>query len=79
MINVSIWNLKDNIQNEVRLWESNSLEFRVVRKFENKIMATSKSTTHNYKYGSVVAPSLPQPTSLTPQKLEKKKRKRDLL
>ena len=33
---------------------------------ENKIMATSKHTTHNYKDGSVVVPSLPQPIRLTP-------------
>ena len=39
-------------------------------KVESKIMVTRKSTPHNYKYGSVVSPSLPQPTSLTPQKLE---------
>ena len=33
-------------------------------------MATRKPTTHNYKYGSVATPRLPQPTRLTPQKLE---------
>jgi len=44
--------------------------FRVARKVESKIMATIKSTTHNYKDGSVVAPSLPQHTRITPQKLE---------
>ena len=37
-----------------------------------KIMATRKSTNHNYKNGSVVSPSLPQPTTLTPQQLEEK-------
>jgi len=46
--------------------------FRVVRKVESKIMATRKYTTYNYKYGSVVSPSLPQPTRLTPQQLEVK-------
>ena len=35
-------------------------------------MATRKYTTYNYKYGSVVSPSLPQPTRLTPQQLEVK-------
>ena len=35
-------------------------------------MALRKPTTHNYKYGSVVAPSLPQPTTLTPQQFEEK-------
>jgi len=67
-IDVFLGNLKDNIQYEVHLWEPDSLEkaFRLARKFESKIMATRKPTTHNYKYGSVVAPSFPQPTSLTP-------------
>ena len=69
-----IGTLKDNIQHEVRLREPDSLEkaFRLARKMESKIMATRKPTTHNYKFGSVVAPSLPQPTRLTPQKLEEK-------
>ena len=38
-------------------------------------MATRKPTTRNYKDGSVVAPSLPQPTRLTPQQLEEKRAK----
>lgn len=75
MIDVFIGALKDNIQHEVHLWEPDSLEkaFREARKFENKIMATRKSTTYNYKDGSVTAPSLPQPTRLTPQQLEEKR------
>ena len=36
-------------------------------------MATRKHTIHNYKDGSVVAHSLPQPTRLTPQQLEEKR------
>ena len=36
-------------------------------------MARRKSLTHNYKDGSVVAPSLPQPTRLKPQQLEEKR------
>ena len=36
-------------------------------KVERKIMATRKSTPHNYKYGSDVSPSLQQPTRVTPQ------------
>ncbi len=44
----------------------------MARKVERKILATRKSTTHNYKYGSV---SLPQPTRLTPQQLEEKREK----
>jgi len=74
-IDASIGNLKDNIKHEVHLWEPNSLEmaFRLTRKVERKIMATRKSTPHNYKDGIVVYPSLPQPTRLTQQKLEEKK------
>ena len=34
-----------------------------------------KSTPHNYKDGSVVSPSLPQPTRVTPQQLEEKREK----
>ena len=76
-IDVFIWTLKDNIQHEDLLWEPDSLEkeLRLARKMERKIMATRKPTTHNYKEGSVVSPSLPQPTRLTPQKLEEKKEK----
>ena len=37
-------------------------------------MATNKSTPHNYKDGSVVSPSLPQPTRVTPQQVEEKKK-----
>jgi len=71
---VFIGTLKDNIQHDVHLWEPDSLEkaFRLARKMESKIMATKKHTTHNYKDGSVVAPSLPQPIRLTPQQLEEK-------
>jgi len=48
-IEVFIGTLNDNIQNEVRLWEPNSLEkaYRLARKIENKIMTTRKPTTHN--------------------------------
>ena len=38
-------------------------------------MATRKSSPHNYKDGSVVYPSLPQPTRITPQQLERKREK----
>jgi len=54
-------------------------EFRVARKIENKIMATRMYTTHNYKYGSVASPSLPQPTRLKPEKTVGKRGKRDFL
>ena len=54
-IDVFIGSLKDNIQHDVRLWEPDSLEkaFRLARKMESKIMATTKPTKHNYKDGSV--------------------------
>ena len=77
MIDVFIGNLKDNIQHEVRVWELDSLEktFRLEGKIECKIMATRKPTTHFYKDGSVATPRFPQPTRLTPQKLEEKRAK----
>jgi len=76
-IDVFIGTLKDNIQHDVHLWEPDSLEkaFKLARKIERKIMETRKPTTHNYKDGSVVVPSLPQPTRLTSQKLEEKREK----
>ena len=49
--------------------------FRLAIKMESKIMATRKHTTHNYKYGSVVAPNIPQPIRLTPQQLQEKRAK----
>jgi len=68
-IDVFIGTLKDNIRHDVHLWELDSLEkeIRLARKMERKIMATRKHTSHNYKGGSVVTPSLPQPIRLTPQ------------
>ena len=76
-IDFFIGTLKDNIQHESRVLEPDSLEkaFRLARKIECKIMATRKPTTHIYKYGSVATPRLPQPTRLTPQKLEEKEKK----
>eukprot|EP00253_Pinus_taeda_P032615 PITA_32615 len=76
-IGVFIRTLKANIQHDVRLWEPDTSEkaFRLARRMESKIMATRKHTTHNYKDGTVVAPSLPQPIRLTPQKLEEKRAK----
>ena len=76
-IDVFIGTLKDYIQHNVHLWEPDSLEkaFRLARKMERKIMATRTHTSQNYKYGSVVTPSLPQPIRLTPQQLEEKRAK----
>ena len=75
-IDLFIGTLKDNIQHEVRLWEPNSLAkaFRVARKVERQIMETRKSTTHNYKDGSI-SPSLPWPKRLKRQQLEEKEKK----
>ena len=42
---------------------------------ECKIMEIRKSTPHNYNNGSVVSPSLPQPTRVRPQQLEEKREK----
>ena len=74
MIDVFIGTLKDNIQQEVHVWEPDSLEkaFRLARKIECKIMVTRKPTTHIYKDGSVSTPRLPKPTRLIPQQLEEK-------
>jgi len=44
-------------------------------KVESMITTRRKSTPHNYNNGSVVSPSLPQPTRVTPQKLEEKREK----
>ena len=77
MIYVFIGTSKDKIQHEVRVLECDSLEkaFRLARKIECKIMATRKPTTHLYKEGGVATPRFPQPTRLTPQKLEEKRAK----
>ena len=44
----------------------------MTRKVERKIMATRKSSTHNYRDGSVVGPSIQQPTRWKPQKFKEK-------
>eukprot|EP00253_Pinus_taeda_P008981 PITA_08981 len=76
-IDVFIGNLTDNIQNKFHLWELDSLEkaFGWAKKMERKIMATRNPSAHNYKDGSIVSPSRPQPTRFTPQKLEGKRSK----
>jgi len=76
-IDFFIGNLKDNIQHGVRLWECDSLEkaLRLARKIESGIMETRNPTTHNYKYGSFIYPSLLQPTRFTEQQLEQKREK----
>ena len=77
MIDLFIGTLKDNIQHEVHVLETNSLEkvFRLARKIGCKIMATRKPTTHFYKEGSVSTPRFPQITRLTTEQLEEKREK----
>jgi hypothetical protein len=79
LIDVFIGTLKDNIQHEVRLWEPKSLEnaFKVARNVESKIMAMATRRTNPNIYRENNAPSskTPQPTRLTPQKLEEIKEK----
>ena len=76
-VDVFIRTLKDNIKCEFHVWEPDSLEkaFKLERKNESKIMAARKPTTHIFKDGGVATPRLPQPTRLTPQKLEEKEQK----
>jgi hypothetical protein len=79
LIDVFIGNLKDNIQHEVLLWEPKSLEnaFCVGRNVESKNMATTTRRTTPNIYRENIVPSYkkPQPTRLTPQKLEEIKEK----
>jgi hypothetical protein len=60
--------LKENIQHEVHLFEPKSLEqdFNMVRKMENKNMATRRVATKNYREHHVHSPNLTQPIRLTP-------------
>jgi hypothetical protein len=79
LIDVFIGNLRDNIQHEVRLWETKSLEnaFRVARNVESKNMAmvTRRTTPNIYRENNVPSSKTPQPTKLTPQQLEERKAK----
>jgi hypothetical protein len=79
LIDVFIQNLKDNIQHEVRLWEPKSLEnaFRVERNVESKniAMTTRRTTPKIYQENNVPSSKPPEPTRLTPQKLEERKEK----
>ena len=76
-IEVFIGTLNDKIQHEVCLWEPDSLEkaFRLARKIESEIMETKNPTTHDYNYGSVFSPRLPQPKRFIRQQLEEKREK----
>ena len=71
MVDLFRGTLKDNIQDEVQLWEPKSLDnaYRVVRNVESKIMATRKVPTNSYKEGNTSISHFTQPTRLTPQQL----------
>jgi hypothetical protein len=79
LIDVFIGTLKDNIQNEVHLWEPKSLEnaFRVARNVESKsmAMATRRTTSNIDRENNFPSSKPPQPTRLTPQQLEERKAK----
>jgi hypothetical protein len=79
LIDVFIGTLRDNIQHEVRLWEPKSLEnsFRVARNVESKnmTMATRRTNPNIYRDNNSPYSKIPQPTRLTPQKLEERKEK----
>jgi hypothetical protein len=79
LIDVFIATLRENIQHEVHLWEPKSLEnaFRVARNVESKTMAmaTIRTTPNIYQENNVPCSKTPQPTRLTPQKLEERKEK----
>jgi hypothetical protein len=79
LIDVFIGTLKDNIQHEVLLWETKSLEnvFRVVRNVESKNMGmdTRRTTPNIYRENNVPSSKPHQPTRLTPQQLEERKSK----
>ena len=61
--------LKENIQHEVHLLKLASLEkdCMVVRKVENKNMATERITSNTYREHNVLSSNPPQPKRLTPQ------------
>jgi hypothetical protein len=79
LIDVFIGTLKDNIQHEVRLWEPKSLEnaFKVARNIESKnmAMATRRTNPNIYRENNAPSSKTPQPTRLTPQQLEERKKK----
>jgi hypothetical protein len=79
LIDVFIGTLRDNIQHEVHLWEPKSLEntFRVARNVESKnmAMATRRTNPNIYRENNAPSSKTPQPTRLTPQKLEERKEK----
>jgi hypothetical protein len=68
LLDLFMGTLKENIQYELHLFESKSLEksFSMARKVENKDMATRRVATNNYREHHVPSPDPTQPTRLTP-------------
>jgi hypothetical protein len=64
--------LKEGIQHEVHICEPKSLEkdFIILRKVENKNMATRRVVTSNYREHHVPSPNLTQPKRLIPQQMD---------
>ena len=79
LLDLFIGTLKDNIQDEVCLFEPTSLEkaFMIARKVEckNLAIATRKNTPNTSKESNVPSANTSQPTRLTPQQLEERREK----
>lgn len=79
LLDLFIGTLKDNIQHEVCLLKTTSLEktFMVARKVESKIleMDTRRTTPNTSRESNVPSSNPPQPTRLTPQQLEETRAK----
>ena len=79
LLDIFIRTLKNNIQHEVHLFESNFLEndFMVARKVESKNleMATRRATPNTSRESNATSTNPPQPTRLTPKQLEVRRAK----
>ena len=77
LLDIFVRTLKDNIQQEVHLFEPSSLEkaFMMEKKVENKNMAmnTRKAFSNTYRENNVPSSKLPQ--RLTPQQLDERRAK----
>lgn len=78
LLDLFIGTLKENIQHEVHLWESKSLEnaFIVARKVEIKNMVARRITTNTYIKHNVPSANPTQLTRLAPQQLDERREKR---
>ena len=79
LIDVFIETLRDNIQHEVCLWETKSLEnaFKVSRNIDSKsmAMATRRTNPNIYRENNASSSKSSQPTRLKPQQLKEIKEK----